>query len=100
MLPPAMVNVSPSKYTPPPFPLFPELLPVIDAVPDEDVIRAAEDACIHDVITQRPGAYRHMVSEGGSDLSGGQRQKLEIARALALSPSILVLGQYMSCCTR
>lgn len=53
------------------------------AVSEQDMINAAKDACIHDTIIQKPNAYNFLISEGGSNLSGGQRQSLEIARALA-----------------
>ena len=50
------------------------------SIPQEEVVRACEDAHIHEDILARPGAYQGKLIEGGNDLSGGQRQRLEIAR--------------------
>ena len=60
------------------------------------MILAARDADIHEAIIKRPDGYNHVIREGGKDFSGGQCQRMEIARVLAQEPTIIILDEATS----
>ncbi len=59
----------------------------------EEVIEAAKKACCHDFISQLPDGYDTVIGEGGATLSGGEKQRISIARAIMKDSPIIILDE-------
>ena len=60
---------------------------------DEEIMAAARKACCHDFIMRLPDGYDTMVGEGGCTLSGGEKQRLSIARAILKEAPVILLDE-------
>ena len=63
------------------------------AATHEEIVEAAKKARCHDFIEQLPDGYNTVIGEGGSTLSGGEKQRISIARAILKNASIVILDE-------
>lgn len=68
----------------------------VDGIDDEQVFKAAQDAHVHENITDFPKGYATKLGERGLNLSGGQKQRISIARAIIKKPKILIFDDCLS----
>jgi len=66
------------------------------SIENYEVIMACRDACIHQALAKRQDGYSSQVLSGGSNFSGGELQRMELARALAQNPTLLILDEATS----
>ena len=59
----------------------------------EDVVAAAKKACCHDFIMSLPEGYSTVIGEGGATLSGGEKQRISIARAILKDAPVIILDE-------
>ena len=60
---------------------------------DEEVVEIAKKACCHEFIQKLPNGYNTIIGEGGSTLSGGEKQRISIARAMMKDAPIIILDE-------
>ena len=59
----------------------------------EEVIEAAKKACCHDFISALPNGYDTVIGEGGASISGGEKQRISIARAIIKDSPVIILDE-------
>lgn len=65
-------------------------------ISQREIIEGTRDAHIHNPISRRPEGYETILAENGTNFSGGERQRIELARAIIANPSILILDEATS----